>query len=115
MNDEDMFEQQTVESLDDSDQQGPVMSQHQRKREKEYGSWEKIREKILNGRIETEGFFGKHKCCECGHDKVDVRCMECGIDQYFCLTCAQKIHGERNYFHVLEKLKACVIHLLLCK
>ncbi|XP_028415982.1 uncharacterized protein LOC114539544 [Dendronephthya gigantea] len=99
------FEQ---EIFDESDQEGPVTSQHNKRRFKEFSSWGNIREELLNGRIETEaeGFFNSsQKCCECGQNQVDVRCNECGIEQYFCLLCAENIHGRRNYFHVLEKLQ----------
>ena len=95
----------TPEETHDRDQK----TQHERRREKQYYSWESIRESLLNGRVEEEAFFPEEMCCECKIKKVEIRCWECGFNQYFCIACANNIHREKNYFHVMEKLKVVII------
>ena len=78
---------------------------YQQRREKQYYSWESIRQNLLNGRIEEEAFLFEQECCECGIGEATIRCLDCGFDQYFCDDCANKNHEKKNYFHLLEMLK----------
>ena len=85
---------------------------YQKRREKAYGSWEGIRERLLNGRVEEEAFDTEQQCWECGREGVELRCLECG-GEYFCVNCANKTHEQKNYFHVLEKLKVNILIYIL--
>ncbi len=96
--------EETSHAFSDADDQDGV-TPYQKRREKAYGSWEDIRERLLQGRIEEEAFCCEQQCCECGIERVEMRCVECGVEQYFCVQCANRVHEGKNYFHVLEKLK----------
>ena len=58
----------TPEETHDRDQK----TQHERRREKQYYSWESIRESLLNERVEEEAFFPEEMCCECKIKKFAV-------------------------------------------
>lgn len=86
-------------------QDEPSVSSYQKRREREYESWQEIRKSLLYGRIEEEAFSNDDKCRECGVEFAEIRCVDCGHDQHLCISCAKKTHQERNYFHVLERFK----------
>ena len=74
---------------------------YRKRRGKAYGSWESVLKKLLYGQVEEEAFYPEQQCCECGDDGVEMRCVECEVDQYFCVACANKIHERKSYFHML--------------
>lgn len=107
---------QEQETKQDFEQGQPdVATRYQIRREREYENWKQIREALLNGCIEEEAFFPEQKCRECGIALAEVRCIDCGYDQHFCIGCAKRTHEERNYFHVLERFKVrkCNCHTFL--
>ena len=109
---QDVAEQYSAKSAADEtlfDNNRDQTTQYERRREKQYYSWENIRKSLLNGRVEEEAFFPEEVCCECEINNVEIRCFECGLNQHFCIACANKIHEKKNYFHVLEKFKVVII------
>ena len=72
-----------------------IPTSYQKRRLKEYESWKELRESLLHGRIEEEGFLHEEKCSYCGLADVEVRCVDCGYDRYFCGSCANKTHKIR--------------------
>ena len=95
----------------DSESEASV-PQHQKRKVKSYENWEKIREALLRGRIEEESFaIGEERCVSC-NEVAEVRCIDCGHEQKYCIECAKKNHDQRNYFHVLERFKVSIhVHL----
>jgi hypothetical protein len=68
-------------------------------------NWEKIREAMLQARIDIEDFQEDTCCVVCVESLETIRCQYCGLKQYFCHVCAENIHANRNQFHVLEQWK----------
>ena len=83
----------------------PSTSQQQNRVLSTSGNWEKVREKLLNSYIEEQQLPDNVICVNCQEVIATTRCEYCGPRQYFCVGCAQALHGSRNKFHVLEQWK----------
>lgn len=92
--------------INNQSEHSSTVSKHQIRRVKGYESWKRIRESLLYGRIEEEGFVNEETCACDG--VAEVRCIDCGHEQYYCIDCAKKAHEGRNYFHVLERFKVSI-------
>lgn len=68
-------------------------------------NWEKIRLMLIKARLEDYSFPENAMCGVCANDQAEacIRCQYCGPKQFFCETCALKVHEIRNQFHVMEK------------
>lgn len=65
--------------------------------------WSNISEKLRQTWLDQEGAIDGTFCCECLQAIANVRCRDCGPDQFFCENCAATFHSKRCCFHRLEK------------
>ena len=72
-------------------------------------NWEKIREQLFTTAVGEEGLPEKCVCVLCKERESTVRCRYCGPRQFFCYSCADHLHLERNQFHILEQWKVLSI------
>ena len=59
--------------------------------------------KLQNSYIEEQQLPDNVLCFNCQEGITTTLCEYCGPRQYFCVGCAQSLHGSQNKFHVLEQ------------
>ena len=84
-----------------------TLSNHQKRRRKEFKSCMSIRDLLLDAYNQCEGMQPNTSCRSCGNKAVS-RCRDRGQNHYYCANCIRTIHRDRNYSPCPELFEVCV-------
>ena len=82
---------------------------HTRRKQKAAEKWEELRSALTRTVIENECLPPGVPCYICGNEDIAVRCVECGPFNYYCESCAIKLH-ENCYYHHCPEIWKVYIH-----
>ena len=61
-------------------------------------NWKSIIPTIFNSIIEGQGFSENSFCIKCKKEAI-LKCLDCGLNIYFCYDCDIFFHDVVNIFH----------------
>lgn len=86
-------------------------SQYFVRKEKLLEKWDEIRDQLVTTQIETHSMPVDQICIVCSGNPSEIRCNDCGTEQFFCSSCAVELHQGRNLFHTMEYWKVYIVNL----
>ena len=104
------------ESIDEGQN---IRSRYETRRINEGESWKSLQDDVVKTYIENSAMPLDQLCVKCVEDgrpqaslqSAQIRCLDCGPNQFFCHQCAEKLHLTRNLFHVVEVWKVKTLFL----
>ena len=109
------------ENMDENQEEQNTRSRYERRKVKEGECWKALQDELVKTYIENSAMLPQQICAKCVEDVqpestlpiAEIRCLDCGPNQFFFHHCAEKLHQTRNLFHVVEVWKVKRLIVLL--